>query len=146
MDELDTLSFVKGDNPLCIVHFPRVGLILYASTEAILNRALTKMRIALGKAVKVEIRCGEILKIDAQGKQSRGSFCTDHLFFHSYYPVRYEGYYPAHGPEQSYEEGYLDELKTAARYYGFDSGWVDAWYQQGLTLGEIEELFYTGEL
>ena len=34
---------VKGDNPFCLYHYPRKGLYLYASTEAILQQALRRM-------------------------------------------------------------------------------------------------------
>ena len=32
LDNEDTLWFIKGDNPLCIYHYPAMGLYLYAST------------------------------------------------------------------------------------------------------------------
>ena len=40
LDERENLYFVKGDNPLCLYYYPRSRVYLYASTEAILNRAL----------------------------------------------------------------------------------------------------------
>ena len=40
LDEQDNLYVVKGDNPFCLLHFPRLGLYLYASTEAILRQAV----------------------------------------------------------------------------------------------------------
>ncbi len=147
MDERDNLYFVKGDNPLCIYHYRRLGLILYASTEAILSRGIARMKVVLGKASKVEVNCGEILKIDAYGKMSHGTFNADSLFFPAYYPGGFRCYYPSSASRSaSFEDAYLDELRTAARYYGFDGQWVDSWYQEGLTLGEIEELLYTGEI
>ena len=33
LDRKDNLYFVKGDNPLCLYHYPELGLYLYASTE-----------------------------------------------------------------------------------------------------------------
>lgn len=44
----ENLYFVKGDNPLCLYHFPRTGVYLYASTEEILKCALTRLRLRLG--------------------------------------------------------------------------------------------------
>ena len=35
LDRKDNLYFVKGDNPLCLYHYPELGLYLYASTEEI---------------------------------------------------------------------------------------------------------------
>lgn len=40
LDEGNNWYLVKGDNPLCLYHFPRLGVYLYASTEEILCRAL----------------------------------------------------------------------------------------------------------
>ena len=34
LDEKNQLWLVKGDNPLCLYHYPKLGLYLYASTEA----------------------------------------------------------------------------------------------------------------
>ena len=39
LSEQDDLWLVKGDNPLTIVHFPKVGVYAYASTAEILNKA-----------------------------------------------------------------------------------------------------------
>ena len=36
LDKRNDLWFVKGDNPLCIYHFPGLGVYAYASTEEIL--------------------------------------------------------------------------------------------------------------
>ena len=33
LDKEDNLYFVKGDSPMCICQFPKLGFILYASTE-----------------------------------------------------------------------------------------------------------------
>ena len=40
LTERDELYFVKGDNPLCLVHFPLTGTYVYASTAEILNAGL----------------------------------------------------------------------------------------------------------
>lgn len=36
LDEQNNLYFVRGDNPLCIIHYPKPGLYWYASTAQIL--------------------------------------------------------------------------------------------------------------
>lgn len=40
MTDQDELYFVKGDNPICIYHFEKLGVYIYASTEPILKSAL----------------------------------------------------------------------------------------------------------
>jgi len=67
MDDEDSLYFIKGDNPLCIYHYPRAELYLYASTEEILVKALKRMRLGLEHPRKVGLDCGDILKIEAPG-------------------------------------------------------------------------------
>lgn len=41
LDRKDRLYIVKGDNPLCLLHFPSLGMYLYASTEEILRHAMS---------------------------------------------------------------------------------------------------------
>lgn len=57
-DNTDNLYIVKGNNPLCLYHWPKLGLYLYASTEDILKRALQGIRLKLGKPQEVNIDSG----------------------------------------------------------------------------------------
>ena len=66
LDQHENLYFIKGDNPLCLYHYPRHGVYLYASTEVILARALQRLRLPLGIPERVELNCGDILKISAK--------------------------------------------------------------------------------
>ena len=45
LDAKDNLYIVKGDNPLCLYHYPRLGIYLYASTQEILNQALARLAL-----------------------------------------------------------------------------------------------------
>ena len=45
LDEENNMYFVKGDNPLALYHYEKYGFNIYASTEAILDRALAELRI-----------------------------------------------------------------------------------------------------
>lgn len=71
LDRSNTLSIVKGDNPFCLYHYPREGLYLYASTEAILQQALRRMPGKFGLRQMISVACGEILKIAADGTLTR---------------------------------------------------------------------------
>ena len=51
LDEANRWYLVKGDNPLCLYHYPRLGVYLYASTEEILRKALRKQ--GLGKPKRI---------------------------------------------------------------------------------------------
>ena len=46
LDKADNLYVVKGDNPICIYHWPGQQIYLYASTEEILKAALAKMPVS----------------------------------------------------------------------------------------------------
>lgn len=75
MDEANRWYLVKGDNPLCLYHYPRLGVYLYASTEEILRKALRKQ--SLGRPKRIEADCGDILKISPDGAIHRSAFETD---------------------------------------------------------------------
>lgn len=68
LSEQDELWLVKGDNPLTIVHFPAVGVYVYASTAEILNKALARYGNWLGREEKGDIAMGDIIKIDSNGR------------------------------------------------------------------------------
>lgn len=144
LDHQDGMYFVKGDNPLCIYHYPWMGLYLYASTEAILTRALKKMKFSFGKAERVELDWGDILRIDSQGQESRSEFFPDQFLSPWHLPEVF--YAPRKHAEDDEEAAYIDELKTAARYCGYDERVIDIWLRDGFTTDEIEEFLYCGEI
>ncbi len=149
LDAEDNLYFVKGDNPLCLYHYPRMGLYLYASTEAILTKAIRRMGRQFGLHEKVELDAGDILKIDRSGKQEQGSFDASVLYFRYYQPVsRVYSFAGNCCPSMSddFEAAYIDELKTVARWHGFDAEDIDAWLQEGFSLDDIEDYLYCGEM
>lgn len=149
LDADDNLYFVKGDNPLCLYHYPRLGLYFYASTEAILTKAIRRMGRQFGLPEKVTLNAGDILKIDRNGNQERDSFDSSVLCFR---------YYRPHSPVYSFagnccpsvadefEAAYIDELKTVARYYGYEEDLVNTWLQDGFTTDDIEDFLYCGEM
>ncbi len=149
LDSEDNLYFVKGDNPLCLYHYPRLGLYLYASTEAILTKAIRRMGRHFGLPEVVKLKAGDILKIDRNGNQERGSFDASIMCFRYYQPARSiysfaDSCCPSMHDE--YEAAYIDELKTVARYYGYEETLVDNWLQDGFTTDDIEDFLYCGEM
>jgi len=150
LDDRNNLYFVKGDNPLCIYHYPDSSLYLYASTEEILINAVVHMPYRLGKPSKVTLECGEILKIDADGLQSRGTFDTWNLYSRWYAPysvlmeppVRHQCVPLKASPDKEY----IRELKSVASFYGFSSGYVDTLLADGFTTDDVEEMLYCGDI
>lgn len=144
LDERENLYFVKGDNPLCLYQF-RCGIYLYASTEAILNRALQRLHLPLGKLKRVELDCGEILKLTSDGGQERSFFDASALLTPwgniSLWPQRKN-----RKGKMTVEQDYLEELKSVAAWYGFSPESIDRLLESGLSTDEIEEFLYEGML
>ena len=55
LDRKDRLYIVKGDNALCLFHFPSLGMYLYASTEEILRHAMSRMGLGTQAACKIPL-------------------------------------------------------------------------------------------
>ena len=145
LDGKNQLWLVKGDNPLCLYHYPKLGLYLYASTEEILKNGISRMPILLGKPERVPLEMGEILKIDQQGHRGIETFHADHLLYRQrcfYWPSSWV----RTTKQESAETSYLDDLKTVARSFGYEAAVVDTWLQDGFTTDEIEEFLYCGEV
>lgn len=146
MTDKDELYFIRGNNPLCLMRFERLGVIMYASTEEILRSAIRQIPVKLGRATKIRIDSGEILKIDAEGKINRGQF-DDSKLFTSAYNSRSWGHWflnePAWYQTASDETNYLNDLKAVAACHGIWPEDVDAMLANGATVDEIEELIYS---
>ena len=143
LDQQENLYFVKGDNPLCLYHYPRSGVYLYASTEEILKRALHRLRLPLEPPERVDLECGDILRISRSGRQERAAFDASDLLlpwgnpFWWTYPRRQNG-------GKDVEQEYLEELKAVACSYGYTPEAVDRMLGSGFTIDEIEGFLYEG--
>ena len=146
MDTNDTLHFVKGDNPMCIYHFKNLGVYIYASTEEILLKALSRLRIKLGRYEKINITCGEILTIDKCGNISKSAFETDNLdgFSFASYIWHTSVPYSKVTPKvvSSYKDEYIEILKSEVEFLGYSSSLVDTLLADGFTTDDIEEMIY----
>ena len=140
LSERDDLYLIKGDNPLNIVHFPKVGVYIYASTAEILNKALARCGNWLGRGEKVDIAMGDIVKIDSNGRITRGTFDASKLYRSSW------GYWdtPLYPKVPHSEEEHLALLKSVAKSFGFTGEMVDRLLEQGFSTDDIEELLYEG--
>lgn len=146
LDERENLYFVKGDNPLCLYYYPRSKVYLYASTEAILNRALAKLNLPIGKPERVALDCGDILKLPPIGRQEMSFFDASNLLdpwgSFSTWPVQ-----PKKSKRRySVEQEYLEELKNVAACYGYAPESVDRLLDSGFSTDEIEEFLYEGAM
>lgn len=146
LDGEDNLYIVKGDNPMCIYHYPKAGVYIYASTERILQTALRGLRLDLGEFEKLPISCGEIMRIDADGKRTIEEFdsskiCNDQCFYSRLFGRN------AVPKSQSSVCEYMNsdelaELKTVASYLGYSDDLIGALILYGYTVEDIEEILY----
>lgn len=148
MNKDNNLYFVKGDNPMCIYHFKDKGIYIYASTEEILLKALQRMSVKLGRGKKVDIKCGEILIIDKYGEQSCSKFETDNLDGFSFASYIWRTSVPrcevTSKKSKSYQEEYIERLKTEAEYCGYSPSLIDTLLADGFSTDDIEEMIYCG--
>lgn len=149
LDKQNNFYFVKGDSPLCLFHYPRSGLVLYASTREILCHALKRLHLSLEKPIDLSLSCGDMVKVDPHGKISTATFdainsLMDWHFSH-YVPTYCKASYKQ---MQGFimENQYTNDLKSVAKAFGYSPDDVDLLLVEGFTPEEIEEYFYCGEI
>lgn len=133
LSDRDDLYIVKGDNPLCLLHDPKLGIYLYASTPEILQSALKRFHVSDHTLKQIKLECGDILRISRDGSLSRGSFSASGLLYEPYSITA-----------MSSKTNYLSQLKEMARTFGYLPDIVDRLTAHGFAPEEIEEFFYEG--
>ena len=132
--------FVRGDNPLSLLHCPKYKFYIYASTKDILQSALEELGFKKFQYDEVKTECGDILKIDNQGEIERTTFDTyllDRREFLGYYRW-WDDYY-----EDEPNSIYIRQLKEFANTVGVAPDDIDLLLEYGYTVDEIEDLLYT---
>ena len=139
LDEKNNLYLVKGDSPLSILHFPKSQIYVYASTEAILYKALVDTclfkELKKGDYEEIPISSGEILLIASSGTLERSRF---HF---SDYDLRNWWEYGISKRDDTTKE-YIEDLKYMASIQGILPEYVDELLDEGFSLDEIEEYLY----
>lgn len=147
LDRKDRLYIVKGDNPLCLFHFPSLGMYLYASTEEILRHAMSRMGLGTQAACKIPLECGDILRIDRDGSLTRSTFDSSRLFARwqsPFWDMPYRS--PWAGTGRSSASGhYLEEIKSVAAAFGYAPEEIDRLAEAGFSPEELEEFLYCGQ-
>lgn len=126
--------FVKGNNPLCLLHIKSLGLYIYASTETIMKAALRRLGFNKFDAEKVEVDEGDILKIDRYGDITRSQFTPAPSY--SYFS-RSKWWY---GGYEDYYTTYEETLIEMAHCFGADENDVILLLDYGYSADEVEEL------
>ena len=135
----DELYLVKGDNPLEIYDFKDDGFCIYASTKEILDRSVKQLRLKGRKYTNIHPVCGEILKLDHNGKWSKGEFD-----FHWNYNYLWT---PSYTTTKYYQDDtYWDMLLDYGESLGFNRGDILLLAEYGFEEDEIEEMLMSPRL
>lgn len=156
-DTQNNLWLIKGDNPLCLVHFPEQKLYCYASTDNILFTALSQTELINDIVTQnfeiIPLKMGDIFKINKYGDIEKDCFSFVNTGFYDwrdYYADNYDydydyDYYDDYTPQNN-DSGidleYLNELKFIANTLGIDPKLIDELLKEDFTLDEIEEYIY----
>ena len=150
LDDKDNLYLVKGENPISIIHFPRLKLYVYASTDEILYRALinTSLLLEIKRKEYEEILLdeGDILRISPDGTTEKNEYDYRRYYGKEWwqfgYPYRSV---TLQSCENESRQAYIEELKYYAMYEGIDPKQVDELINSGMSPEEVEEYIYTYE-
>lgn len=132
LDSENNSYFVRGSNPLALYHF-KDRFYVYASTSNILESTLRTFKRMGYIPQKIETQCGDILKIDADGKLIKSEFYTSDF---DYYP---RGFY-------SNETSEVKQLKEYANLHGLSSENVDLLLEYGYDIDDIAALINDPEM
>jgi glucosamine 6-phosphate synthetase-like amidotransferase/phosphosugar isomerase protein len=146
LDGENNCYLVKGNNPLCVYHWKKAGLFVYASTEQILLETFRIFTVPFGQPETVKLVDGEILKIDPIGRYSKSTFDTKNLSVpsHTYHNWPPYARFSICGSGLETHDPYVSALKSVAHWFGFSGDDVEMMLADGFTLEEIEEMFYDG--
>ena len=143
LSQENNLYIVKGDNPLCLYHFPTLGVYVYASTEEILKKALGNAYLTSKKPVQINLGCGDILQIGANGNLSHSQFDTSALFSSYAFPWTHSSRI-SHGKKEDASDPHLEALKDVASSFGYTPEAIDRLAAMGFGADEIEEFMCCG--
>ena len=132
----NTLFLVKGNNPLTLYHFPKIGIYVYASTKSILDNALQKIHM-MKNPCEIEISEGEIVEITANGKRNKTTFAMQNSVFSPYNWDDLNWY------ETEEQEEFLLEC---CRMFGVPEEDVYLLLDYGFSADEIEEMLMNPNL
>lgn len=103
---------------------------------------LTAVRMSTKCAERVELACGEILRIDAEGAITRSKFDASNLLYYRGLPLRpysFDG-------QVSIPRSHFDEIKSVAAAFGYTPEAIDRLAARGFSAEELEKLLYYGEV
>ena len=144
LDDKNNIWLVKGDSPLSILHFPKLKMYVFASTDEILYKSLVDFPLLFkslksGEFEEVRISEGEILKIRSDGILERKTFEYSYYYGRGWWDY---GSFSSIGLGNYSRKEYIDDLKSIASYQGYSPEDVDNLVDAGFSFEEIEDYIY----
>lgn len=139
------IFLVRGDNPLSIIRFPNLKMIVFASTDEILYKAISGSKLIeelkKGNFEEIEIKRGEILKLCADGRIEKEKFTFTEFEERKWWEYRaFSGRNSFLIDDEDFD--YIDDLKAVANYHGYSPDTIDDLLSQGFSPFEIEGFLY----
>lgn len=134
LDENNSLYIIKGNNPMCLLHFEMLGIYIYASTESIMKNALKKVGMQNFLYTKIETAHGDIIRIDSSGIITRSEFEGKEDFRYASWLRHYDDF------EDDYYNQHEQLLLEMCSCYGIDEDDVIMLLDYGYTADEIEDM------
>ena len=130
----NSLYIAKGGNPICLLHFERLGLYLYTSTGSIMKEVLKGSFLEKEPFTKIEVDDGDIFRIDSNGtiEKSRFEFQKD-----------YSGY--SRYSFWDYDYHFNEQLYQAAEMWGVSREEVNMLFELGYDEDDISIMIYDAE-
>lgn len=139
LDDKNALYIVRGNNPLVVLDFKDIGLLVYASTKSIMDKALNRTILTSFSREEIKTVEGDILRFDKNGSLMKSAFVPK-----SSYNYAYDWY--DFGEWGSATRGaYYGDLYTIGKMYGIDEEIIDELLDYGFSDTEIEDMFYDTE-
>ena len=150
LDDENNIWLVKGDSPISILHFPKLKMYVYASTDEILYKALIDYSplfsaLKKGEFEEIKIDEGEILKIKPDGGMEKKTFEYSHYYGRGWWEYDFFSRGKSGDKESNLDNEYLEALKDVAVFQGYTPDDIDELINAGFSYEEIEEYLYFGE-
>ena len=84
----EKLYISRWDNPICLLHFPKIGIYVYTSTKEIMQMALRGTIFEKQTIDVIPVSEGEMISIDKNGVIERSRFTPEYDDFFGYYGCR----------------------------------------------------------
>ena len=150
LDDKNNIWLVKGDSPLSLLHFPKLKIYVYASTDEILYKSIVEYpplfsALKNGECEAINVTEGDILKICPDGIIERNKFEYTYSYGKGWWEYDTCSSLSLRGAVNGYTRNdYINDLKSVAIYMGYSSGDVDRLLHAGFDPDEIEEFMYCG--